>query len=98
MEYWLRCKVSPGQFSIEYAVSAESFDGRGFSLFAPQDTVEFLTEPANGEPVDGYIRVQVLDRKEELCLIRLPRQIIGLNEYVTVKEEQLQVRRSIQKV
>ena len=98
METWLRCKVSPGQFSSEYAVQGEAFDGTGFSLFAPVQTVDLARVPSDGEIVDGWIQVVIEDRKDDLCLVRLPRQVIGYNEYVTVRAEQLESRRSRQEV
>ncbi len=98
MQTWLKCKVSPGQFSVEYAVQGETFDGSGFSLFAPSGAVELERQPPNGEPVDGFLRVEVQHRDGQLCLVRLPAQVIGFNEYVTVRANQLQTRRSTQKV
>lgn len=98
MESWLRCRVSPGQFSIEYAVEGEAFDGTGFSLFAPVETVELDREPLAGEVLDGNLLIQIIGSEGELRLVRLPRQAIGSNEFVTVKADQLECRPSAEKV
>ena len=96
METWLKCKVSPGQFSIEYAVQVEAFDGRRVSLFAPTDEVDTDKQPTGSSPVDGRIRVTVEAKKDDLLLVRLPRQTLENGQHVTVRSSQLDTRPSRQ--
>lgn len=91
-ETWLRCWISPGQFSVEYAVSGEMFNGTGFSLFASEDDVEFDTPPFEGQRVPGWIRVQILDSKPGLLLVCLPQQTLENGQTVTVQADQVEQR------
>lgn len=92
METWLKCKVSPGQFSVEYAVQAKDFEGKGFSLFAPSEFVESDELPSENHIVEGRLRVNAEAKEGDLVLIRLPRQALGSGHYATVKTEQLESR------
>ena len=65
----LRCTVTPGQFTGEYAISAAQSNGRRFSLFADEDFVE--SDNGMGE---GWLSVHVVDHKGDDTLIRLPAQ------------------------
>ena len=96
METWLRCTISEGQFSDEYAVSGRTADGTGFSLFAPEEAVDFEESPVGSRSVEGWLRVDVWEQKGELCLVRLPRQALENGQYLTVKRDQLQARRQPQ--
>lgn len=82
---WVPCSVSLGQFPNEYAVSGTQYNGKTFSLFAPRDAVHLATPDA----VDGFLQVQVVDRKNDLVLIRLPAQTFENGQYVTVQAGQL---------
>ena len=92
METWLKCKVSPGQFSVEYAVQARDFQGKGFSLFAPTETVEVEQIPGENESVEGWMCVKAEAQESDLVLIRLPKQALGNSYYVTVRSKQLETR------
>lgn len=87
---WLVCKISPGQFSGEFAVEGITFDGTGFSLFAPRDHLMFDGEPSADKPIDGLIEVSIGDSNDELCLVNLPRPTFENGKSVTVKRGQLQ--------
>ncbi len=89
MKHWLRCRVTPGQFSDEYAVSAKQFNGTGFSLFAPHEYVICDSLPTESLAVEGWIRVQVYDQKDDHFLIRLPQEALEVGYYVTVRSDQL---------
>jgi hypothetical protein len=82
---WLPCSVSRGQFPSEYAVAGTQFNGKGFSLFAPREVVQSVT-PAG----DGWMQVDVVDRKGDLALIRLPAQTFENGQYITVQAGLLQ--------
>ena len=92
METWLKCKVSPGQFNVEYAVRARDFEGKGFSLFAPTETVEVEQFPGENESVEGWMCVKAEAQEGDLVLIRLPKQALGNGYYVTVRSKQLETR------
>ena len=89
MEKWLECQISPGQFSGEYAVKGLMFDETAFSLFAPEDCLSFEVNPSDDRPVSGKIRVLVIDQKDDLCMVNLPRPTFENGRSITVKGEQL---------
>ena len=80
----LQCKVSPGQFSGERVVSANDFQGSVFSLFVPDEYVHPEEQLTEGQTVDGLVQVEVLGRKGDLALVRLPRQPLENGQTVTV--------------
>lgn len=86
-EKWLTCSVSPGQFPTEYAVAGEQHDGKPFSLFAPREAVR---PPEKGDEGPGLLRVNVVERKGDLALVRLPAQTFENGRHVTVKAAELQ--------
>lgn len=88
-EGWLDCRVSPGQFSVEYAVCGTLYNGGGFSLFAPCEDVECEGTPSWDEPLTGRLRVKILNQKDEKQLVRLPREALENGYFVTVKADQV---------
>jgi hypothetical protein len=92
MENWLRCRVYPGQFSVEYAVVVRQSDGSDASLFVPQEFVECSPSPSFDRPTDGLLRVQLIERQGQLALVRLPRSTLEHGDYVTVQAAQLEAR------
>ena len=94
-ERWLDCTVSPGQFSVEYAVCGTLHDGGGFSLFAPCEYVECDGTPGRDEPVTGRIRVELLQEKDEKRLVRLPREALENGYFVTVNADQIHSKTSV---
>jgi hypothetical protein len=85
-QMWLRCSIGPGQFPTEYAVAGVQHNGKSFSLFAPKETVD---APSAGEGA-GYVRVDLVEKKGELALVRLPAQTFENGQFVTVKLTELQ--------
>ena len=86
MQHWLRSTISRGQFSGEFAVQGETVDGKGFSLFAEADDVK-LDQPlpaTSSAKVDGWIRVDVVDQRDGLMLVKLPSQALERGYYITV--------------
>jgi hypothetical protein len=71
-------------FPTEYAVAGKEYNGRGFSLFAPVETVE---DAGDGK---GRMRVEKIDQRDNLVLVRLPAYIFGGGQYVTVTSDVLQ--------
>ena len=84
MQQWLTCSIGPGQFPTEYAVSGVQQNGKAFSLFAPRDSVSPLSDEK------GLVRVDVVDKRGDLVLVRLPAQTFENGQHVTVKASDLQ--------
>jgi hypothetical protein len=89
MESWLRCTLFPGQFSSELAVVVKSVHGREFSLFAAKTDLEYDENPTENHPVEGWVRVNVVQRERNLYLVRLPQTTLENGQYVTVAAGQL---------
>ncbi len=86
MQAWLRCRIGPGQFPDEFAVGGTKHDGRPFSLFAPQQTVQSLEGADRGE---ALVRVTVYEKKGNLVLVKLPQQTFENGYFITVRDDQL---------
>jgi hypothetical protein len=80
----LKCTVAAGQFTGEYAVSATQSDGRNFSLFVDENLVD-----SDQGMEEGWLSVEVIDRKGDNALIRLPAPSLEGSQIVTVKSSQL---------
>ena len=92
MDSLLRCQVSPGMFSGEVAVRGRTADGTEFSLFVPDDFVEYDPPVIAGEPVDGRLCVEILDSDCGLLLVRLPGQTFENGQTVTVRDSEVERR------
>lgn len=84
MEYEIRCKVYPGQFSSEYSIEGDQSAGRSFSLFAPVHKVEVDEPPTRDHPVDGWLKVRLWDLMGSNAVVQLPRESFESGLYVTV--------------
>ena len=92
---WLECKVSAGQFSEEFAVSACDHQGHAFSLFVNQAYVEFDRQAvAHGIDSDGRLKVVVLKEQQDLVLVKLPARTFENGSMVTVIRTQLDYSQS----
>lgn len=89
---FLRCRITPGQFTGEYAVEVQSHDGTGYSLFAFEEDLECRTFPTGDSHADALIRVDVLESQRSLRLVRLPQRTIENGDTLTVRADQLQQR------
>lgn len=85
---WLKCEVSAGMFTTEYAVTATQYDGRSFSLFASEEDVQVDFQP-DSDPVPGLLRVTLIETKNDLVLVALPQHSLEAGSRVTVKRGQL---------
>jgi hypothetical protein len=90
MENWLKCTLVPGQFPGEYGVDGVQSNEKPFSLFVPANAVKFDKAPAKDKAVPGWVRVEVLDRKDDLLLVHLPRQTFQGGPFITVNVSQLE--------
>jgi hypothetical protein len=96
---WLCCDLSPGMFDCEVGVQGQQFDGSAYGLFAPADHVDVGAETlTRGACVPGLVRVDIIDRKDNLVLVKLPRQTLQAGAYITVTADQLETRPQRQKV
>lgn len=90
MTTWLNCKISPGQFTGEFAVRGEMFNAKEFSLFAPKKDLKFDEEPVKGgNSVQGSIRVTKLQERDDLVLVELPQPTFENGQTITVKASQV---------
>lgn len=85
----LRCGVSPGQFSNEYAVSVQSFNGRTFSLFASRNDVGCEQPPTEDQSVEGWLAVDIVKQSAAHYLVRLPQPTLEHGQYISVTPSQL---------
>jgi hypothetical protein len=88
---WLRCQISPGQFSGEYAIRGTLFNGAEFSLFAEKSDVELSGELSMERPIDGWLRVTSGPQEGNLLLVSLPQPSFENGQVITVKKEQVRV-------
>src|SRR4051794_14471726 len=87
----LRCKVYPGQFSDEYAVSGEQAGGERFSLFVPVPYVTPEKPPSRDAAVDGWLQVVLWEQSGNTAVVKLPRESFESGRFVTVRMDQFQV-------
>jgi hypothetical protein len=97
-ETWLRCLVSPGMFDNEIGVDGRQFDGSVFSFFGPDDAVEPEQELTSEKSVPGRVRVEIMSRKGNLVVVKLPRQTFQNGAFITVTADQLETRVARQEV
>ena len=81
------CKISLGQFTGEYAVQVTTFDGGTVSLFVSEKFLDFESPPSEGSAVDAKITVELIDTKDNLCLVRLPEPTLENGQTITVKDD-----------
>ncbi|MBA3018097.1 MAG: hypothetical protein KJ550_01010 [Proteobacteria bacterium] len=62
-EGWLKCQVSEGMLPEEYTVECNSSDGNTFSFFASQEHVD---------PAHELVKVNIMDRQSDSCLVYVP--------------------------
>jgi len=91
MKNWLKCTIFPGQFTGEYAVQGELFDGTGFSLFAEKEDLDFAREPTFDKAVEGWIRIELGPQKDDLLLVTLPQPSLENGQTITVRTGQVRV-------
>lgn len=88
MEKLLLCKVSPGQFSNEYAVEGTLSNGSGFSMFTHADSLTLNEKPTRDKPVEGWMKIDILEEKGDIVLVSLPQTTLENGRFITVKKEQ----------
>jgi hypothetical protein len=86
---YLRCTVTPGQFSSEYAVSVQSFSGRTFSLFATRGDVQCDQSPSEDRSVEGWLAVEIVNSSETHYLVQLPQSTLENGRFLSVNPSQL---------
>ena len=91
MKNFIRCKVYPGQFSDEYAVSADQAEGDRFSLFVPTQYVQPDQPPTRDSAVEGWLQVSIWEQSGDSAVVKLPRESFESGRFVTVRLDQLQM-------
>lgn len=86
----LRCRVTPGQFDNEYAVSASQSNGKVFSLFVPKELVWCDGEPSFDHPLDGLLSIEIWKQQNGSVVVQLPRPSLEAGRFVTVSGNQIQ--------
>jgi len=89
MERWLKCKISIGQFTGEFAVNGVMSNAKEFSLFSHKEYLNFKEAPVKGKAVEGSIRVTKLQEKDDLVLIALPQPTLENGQTITVRASQV---------
>ena len=96
--HWLACIVSPGQFSNEYTVKGETFNGQEFALFAPDNFVDCgENEPSWEQPVLGWLQIKVIGKVKNILLVRLPMPPLEGPQTITVQDKKVSLREAPQK-
>ena len=90
MRNFVRCKVYPGQFSDEFAVSGQQADGERFSLFVPVQYVKPDQEPTRDTSVEGWLQVSLWEQSGANVVVKLPRESFESGRFVTIGTDQLQ--------
>ena len=90
MENWLQCTVTAGQFDNEFGVAGHEFNGAVFSLFTPKETVRFSHPPTKDQTTTGWVKVQVVQQRDNWVVVRLPRQTFQSGYCVTVRVDELE--------
>ncbi len=89
MDIQIRCKVYPGQFSSEFAITGTQASGAKFSLFAPTRAVESDEPPTRERSVDGWLKVKVWEQVGDHVIVQLPRESFESGRFVTVSLSQI---------
>jgi|SRR5882762_3107775 len=71
-EVRIRCKVAPGMFSNEWAVTIELPGDRKVTALVDRSAVLVTREPRIGEQVPGQLRVRLLESNTNSLLLELP--------------------------
>ena len=88
-EAWLKCLITPGQFTGEYAVQSQAFNGEGFSLFAAAEDLSCRDFPSDDRQASAMLHVRVVEEQGDLRLIELPQETLENGRLLTVKIDQL---------
>jgi len=82
-EAWLKCNIKEGFFPEEFAVSCKNIDNYQFSFFVGKSLINLTT---------NSVKVNVLDRKENIFLIFLPATPIeNLGRTVKVSKDDIEI-------
>lgn len=88
---FLRCDISEGQFTDEYAVDGKAYNDESFSLFAGKSDLRCDRFPdRQGDVVEGGITVDILDEQEGLMLVKLPKRTLENGDVFTVRADQVE--------
>jgi hypothetical protein len=87
---WLKVKAKIGPFSNEYTVLGSTYEGKTFSLYAPENSVRFVGSAARtSTQSDALIRVEVIAANADFRLVALPANPLDSSQTVKVRTNQL---------
>jgi hypothetical protein len=92
MQVFLKCLVGKGLFTGEYAVQGIAADGTGFSLFVADEYLDGELPTTDDCNVDGWIAIDIIERKGDLALVRLPGETFENGRFVTVNCQEIRKR------
>lgn len=78
------CRVSPGMFSTERGIQFDLPDGRRVSAFVDKSRVITASEPRTGRDVDGRLKVDVVQYKDDCAIVDLSQPGLAVGARVRV--------------
>ena len=93
-ECWLQCDVSRGQFAEEFVIELRDFQNKLYSLFVSAECVDLDQDLDVVDSCQGRLRVELLELKGNLALVRLPTTPLENGPTVTVNASHIQQHRA----
>ena len=87
---YLKVIASDGMFRNEYAICCLDYKDVVHSAFLDKRDV-IVQDSYQGE-TPAYVAVDVIDKRNELTLVKLPTRLIGGSQYLTVRDRQITTR------
>ncbi len=87
---WLKCEITRGMFPDEWAVKTNVANNEVISLFAPESVLSFSKSKNSNEKMDGFLKVEIIDKTNDFSLVSLPRPSLEESNYVKVPNSELQ--------
>jgi hypothetical protein len=83
---YLSCKIGPGMFSNEYAVSITLVSGQMVSLFADKELID-----VNGSDSHGHLKVNIVENASGESVVLLPSETLETGtRWIQVSPESIQ--------
>ena len=79
--------VYPGVFDREFQVAFEA-EGKDVVITVSDDFVVFSTPPTD-QGVDGYLKVDIVDRTDDKFILALPGEVQGASSRITADRNML---------
>ncbi|MFH0831465.1 MAG: hypothetical protein V1886_01190 [archaeon] len=85
---YIKCKVSKGIFSSEYHIAVANIKGEYTAGFADKQSVKIKKEPQEGETLEGFAKVYLIEEHKDKYLIQLPTE---MQDSIFVPKERLEL-------